>query len=940
MKVLQIVALALAVDAAGPAYSDAPAQSAQASVATDVPSIAFEKYTLPNGLEVILSPDHRLPMVAVNLWYHVGPANEAAGRTGFAHLFEHMMFQGARHVPPDTHFQMLEGAGASDINGTTDFDRTNYFETLPANQLELALWLESDRMGYLLDVLDQPSLSNQKDVVRNERRQGVENQPYGIVQEELFHLVYPKGHPYYASVIGSHADIQATQLEDVKDFFKTFYAPNNASIAIVGDFDPAEVKALVAKYFGTFKRGPAIPKLDVTTPSITSERRVVVPDHIELPKVYLAWITPAIYQSGDAEADLAARILGGGKSSRLYKKLVYELQIAQDVTASQYSLVLGSFFSIEATARPGHTAEELEKVIDAEIERFRAEGPSTDEVDRARNTIETELVGGLETLGGFGGVADRLNQYNHYLGDPGYLAKDVARYRTATPAAVKSFAADQLKRSARVVVHGVPGTPDFGPDVPTPKTENVAAGTGAESINADEPWRAKPPKAAAAKQLQLTVPQTFKLANGLTVILDERRNLPIVSAALVFRTGSDANPLDKPGLANFTVAMLDEGTSSRNALQLADDVAQIGATLETASTMDFSRAQVRALKRNAPTALNILADVVLHPTFPQDEVERQRGQRLSQLTEDRQKPSSVAAKVMAAALYGSKHPYGYVELGTEPSVQRMTRADMQAFWKANFVPNNAALIVAGDIGVDELRKLAQAAFGEWQPGKAATPALGAPDTTKAKLALVDKPGAAQTALRVASIGVPRATPDYAALEVMNASLGGLFSSRINMNLREEHGYTYGAGSAFRYRRAAGPFFVSTGVRTDVTGPAVKEIFKEIDRMIATPLTADELDLARDSIVRSLPGQFETSGQVLNSFADVFVFDLGLDYYQRLPQAVNGVTSEAALDVARRHLVPANMIVVAVGDRAKIEPQLKDVGLAPPELRDADGNVIK
>ncbi len=413
-----------------------------------------------------------------------------------------------------------------------------------------------------------------------------------------------------------------------------------------------------------------------------------------------------------------------------------------------------------------------------------------------------------------------------------------------------------------------------------------------------------------------------------------------MSAALVFRTGSDANPFDKPGLANFTVAMLDEGTSSRNALQLADDVAQIGATLETASTMDFSRAQVRALKRNAPTALNILADVVLHPTFPQDEVERQRGQRLSQLTEDRQKPSSVAAKVMAAALYGSKHPYGYVELGTEPSVQRMTRADMQAFWKANFVPNNAALIVAGDIGVDELRKLAQAAFGEWQPGKAATPVLGAPDTTKAKLVLVDKPGAAQTALRVASIGVPRATPDYAALEVMNASLGGLFSSRINMNLREEHGYTYGAGSAFRYRRAAGPFFVSTGVRTDVTGPAVKEIFKEIDRMIATPLTADELDLARDSIVRSLPGQFETSGQVLNSFADVFVFDLGLDYYQRLPQAVNGVTSEAALDVARRHLVPANMIVVAVGDRAKIEPQLKDVGLAPPELRDADGNVIK
>jgi zinc protease len=932
--------MTLALGIAWPAIPAAQMQMPRAPVAPDVPNIDFEKYVLPNGLEVILSPDHRLPMVAVNLWYHVGPANEAAGRTGFAHLFEHMMFQGSKHVPADAHFRLLEGAGASDINGTTDFDRTNYFETLPANQIELALWLEADRMGYLLDVLDQASLSNQQDVVRNERRQGVENQPYGIVQEELIHQLYPKGHPYYANVIGSHGDIQAVQLEDVRKFFKTFYAPNNVSIAIVGDFDKVEVRKLVEKYFGSFQRGPAIPKLDVTTPPITAERRAVVQDRIELPKVYLAWITSPIYRAGDAEAGLAARILGDGKSSRLYKKLVYELQIAQDVTASQYSLVLGSAFSIEATARPGHTAEELERAIDAEIERFRAEGPSADELDRARNTIETEIVGGLETLGGFGGVADRLNQYNHYLGDPGYLGRDIARYRNATTASVKSFAADQLKRTARVVVQGVPGKPDFGPEVPTPKAEKVAAGTGAEAVNADEPWRAQPPKPAPSKPLQLPPPQTFKLTNGLTVILSERPNLPIVSAALVFRTGSDANPLDKPGLANFTVAMLDEGTTSRNALQLADDVAQIGATIETSSTMDLSRAQVRSLKRNAPTALNILADVVLRPTFPQDEVERQRGQRISQLADDRQNPAMVAAKAMAAALYGPRHPYGYLELGTEPSIRQMTREDMIAFWKANFVPNNAALIVAGDIGSEELRKLAQGAFGDWPPGTVTSLALGLPGTTKSKAVVVDKPGAAQSVLRVASIGVPRSTPDYAALEVMNASLGGLFSSRINMNLREEHGYTYGAGSVFRYRRGAGPFFVATSVRGDVTGASVKEIFKEIDGMIAAPLTAEELSLSRESLVRSLPGQFETSSQVLNSFSDVYVFNLGMDYFQSFPQQVNAVKIEAVQDVARRHLIPDRMVVVVVGDRAKIDPQLREMGLGSLELRDSDGNVVR
>src|SRR5229473_2214172 len=314
----------------GPAKATAqgPAKAAAAKPAPlAVPQLKFEKYKLDNGLEVILSEDHRLPLVAVNLWYHVGPANEVPGRTGFAHLFEHMMFEGSRHVPGSSHFHYLEAAGASDINGTTDFDRTNYFETLPSNQLELALWLESDRMGYLPDKLDQANLSNQQDVVRNERRQSVENAPYGVVEEGLFHQLFPKEHPYYGEVIGSHQDIQSAKLEDVRNFFKLYYAPNNASLAIVGDFNPEKARDLVEKYFGPLKRGEDVPKIKAHTPAITAERRAVIQDNVQLPRVYMAWLTSPIFKPGDAEADLAATILGGGKSSRLYKKLVYEKQI-------------------------------------------------------------------------------------------------------------------------------------------------------------------------------------------------------------------------------------------------------------------------------------------------------------------------------------------------------------------------------------------------------------------------------------------------------------------------------------------------------------------------------------------------------------------------------------------------------------------------------------
>ncbi|HKS27156.1 MAG TPA: pitrilysin family protein [Pyrinomonadaceae bacterium] len=900
-------------------------------------ALNFEKYKLKNGLEVILLEDHRLPMVAVNLWYHVGPANERPGLTGFAHLFEHMMFQGSKNIGDDQHFKLLEGAGASDINGTTDFDRTNYFETLPSNQLELALWLESDRMGFLLDTLDAKRLANQRDVVRNERREG-ENSPYGLVEEELFHQLFPKGHPYYASVIGSHADIESARLKDVREFFKLYYAPNNASLAIVGDIDKAKTKALVEKYFGPLPSGQPVPPIDAKTPPITAERRAVVPDQVELPRVYMGWLTDAIYKPGDAEAQMLARILGGGKSSRLYKRLVYDRQIAQDVTASQYSLILGSVFQIRATAKPNVKPEELEKAIDEELDAMRKEGPRPQEVEQARNLIQSQIVRGLEVLGGFGGVADRLNQYNHYLGDPGFLARDLARFDKANASAIQKVAQEKLTKNSRAVVYGVPGKKVVD-DVPKTADEEKSEGATGVNIPGQE-WRKQQPGVGPASALSLPVPRSFKLPNGLTVLFAEQHNLPVVSANLVVLSGSERNPADKPGLASFTADMLDEGTNRRSTLQIADDVAQIGAVLQTGSTSDQSTVSTRVLKKNVDAAFDLMADVALNPAFTEKEIERVRKNRLTQILQQRDNPNALSNRVFYNAVYGDKHPYGFIELGTAESTKAMTRDDMMSFWKTGYVPENAALVVAGDITEREVRALAEKYFGKWEGKGSKTTVPNAQASASRRLIIVDKPGSPQTVLRVGHVGVARSSPDYVPLQVMNTGLGGLFSSRINMNLREKNGYTYGAFSTFVFRRGAGPFYTGGSVRTDVTAPATREIFNELERIRTSEMMADELTTAKDAFARSLPGLFETTAQTVGSLSQLFVYDLPLDYYRQLPARINAVTVADIRRVAEKYLTPNNMVIVAVGDRSKIEAEMKKLNLGAVEVRDLEGQPVK
>ena len=916
-----------------PASNALAVPSADAATPTTAPEIKYERYKLDNGLEVILHEDHKLPIVAVDLWYHVGPVKERAGRTGFAHLFEHMMFEGSKHVGEKAHFKYLEAAGATDINGTTNFDRTNYFETIPANELELALWLESDRMGFLLDTLDRAKLTNQRDVVRNERRQSVEGQPYGIVDETVFHLLYPSTHPYYADVMGSHADVEAARLADVRAFFTQYYSPNNATIAIAGDYDPATIKALLEKYFGPLPSAPKENVAPVVTPPITTERRATVTDTVQLSKVTLAWLAPPAFSPGDADAGIAALILGTGKASRLYRELVLKQQIAQSVNCYDDSEALASNFICEMIAKQNVTPEKLEAEAEKIIDGFLKDGPTAEEVEWARNKTETQMISGLERLGGFGGIADMLNQYNQYTGDPGYLPKDLARYDAVTPQSIHDLARTTLGKDQRVVVYGVPGKKVLN-DVPRSPDDTDAnvkiTPSHTPEFEQAQAWRATAPKPGPERALILPKPAVFKLDNGLSVYLVERHALPIASAQFVTLAGAAGNPVDRPGLAGITAAMLTEGTGKRSADEIAIRAAMLGTNLGSSSNSDIAQLSVSVLKRNLGGGLELIADSAEHPAFLAKDLDRIRELRLTSLVEQEDNPIQLALRAGTLNLFGASSPYGYDALGTADSLKSITRDQIEGFYTSHYGPKSSLLVITGDVTPGEARQFAEAAFGKWNSAAMAPKVPPAPAPPQRRILLVDKPGSPQTALLAFGVGMERNSPDYPAVTVMNTMLGGLFSSRINMNLREAHGYTYGAFSFYWFYRGVGPFIAGARVRADVTAPAANELFKELESIHTTPLTDAELRMSKDSIIRSLPGSFESADSVNGQIQDLWTYSLPLNYYEKLPAQIEGVTSADAQQAAAKYVKPQNLLVIAVGDKSKIEGGLKNLNLAPVE----------
>jgi zinc protease len=906
-----------------------------------LPEIKYEKYTLPNGLTVITHEDHRLPLVAVDLWYHVGPLNERPGRTGFAHLFEHMMFEGSEHVGEKAHIKYVQSAGATDVNGTTSFDRTNYFETMPSNQLELALWLESDRMGFLMEGLNRELLTNQRDVVRNERRQG-EGRAYSVADEAVFHLLFPKDHPYYGEVIGSHADIESARIADVRDFHQQFYTPNNASIAIAGDFDPAQLRALLAKYFGPIPKGPAVEPVTAVTPPITSQRRATITDTVKLSRLSVAWLTPARYTPDSYSAHAAMFALGMAKASRLDQALVYKSQVAQSVECGIDGLKLNGIATCDITAKPGVKLEDLEATLWSELARLQHEGPTADEVESYKATNLTEKISGLQRLGGFGGVADTLDQYNQYTGDPGFLPKDVAMTEAVTIAGAQAAAQKYLTKDSAVVVYCVPGKKvlDDVPRSPDDTDANVKiTNPYTPEFEASQEWRRNKPAAGPASAIHLPVPTEFSLPNGLKVMVLENHALPVLTAELVSRAGSFDNPEGKSGLATLTSEIMSDGTVSRDLTKLAQDQEHIGTHVTTMAAMDSSSVSMSLLSYHAGEGMNLLADVALHPAFRAEDVDRRRKQRLLRIAQESDTVQNMALRVGPKLLFGDT-PYGMTSTGTTESVTALTPTDISGFYSGHYGPGDSVLVLVGDLSRAQAEKLARQYFGKWTAPTAAAPAAPpAPAPPSTHVVIIDKPGAPQTALAAMGVGVPANSPDVNTLSVLNYTLGGSFGSRINMNLREVHGYTYGASSSFIPFHDGGEFYVMSLVRTDVTGPAAKEMMSELRNFPANPSSADELAAAKEASIRSLPGRFETTAVTARAIDNLFVYNRPLDYYASLPAKFAAVSQEDIARAAKQYLHPDQLILVAAGDRAKIEPALKDANLGPVEVRDIDGNLV-
>lgn len=902
-----------------------------------LPKLQYKEIRLKNGLRVIMHVDKSTPIVAVNLWYHVGSKNEVVGRTGFAHLFEHMMFQGSKNYNDD-YFKPLQEAGAT-INGSTNADRTNYFEVVPSNFLELALFMEADRLGGLLDAMTQEKLDNQRDVVKNERRQRYDNQPYGTAFEKISEIIYPKDHPYNWTTIGSLTDLSNASMDDVKAFFRQYYVPNNTSLVIAGDFDVKQAEKWVEKYFGTIPTGAQITRPAPPTPKIDGEIRKSFEDSVQLPRLYMVWHTVAANHPDEAALDMLQFVLSSGRGSRLQSNLVYGKQLAQDAFASHFSREIAGQFQVTSTARPQKSLDEIEKEINAEIERIKKEPPTAEELSRALNVIESQTIFGMQTVLG---KADQMNSYATFQGKPDGFQSDLDRYRKVTPADIQRVANTYLNGN-RLVMSFVPRKGER----PTSRTNNPADTPTSTSARKEaekkQDYSANLPKPGPNPSFALPSIDKQKLSNGMNVWIVKQSELPIISMNMVFNSGGTADPQDRAGLASFTASLLNTGTKTRSAVDIANQLQSIGASVNAGSNWDSANVSMQTLTKNLDKALEIYTDVVTNPTFPETEFKTLQGRSLVALRQRKDNPNAIANVAYSSLLYGKNHPYGKTLTGDENSIKALTREEIEKFYATYYRPNNATLIVVGDTDAKTILPKLESAFANWKPADVKPIAVPTAVTfDKPGIYIVDKPGAAQSVLSIGQVGVSRDNPDFFPLVVMNSILGGQFSARVNMNLREEKGYTYGARTAWSFRRGAGPFEASADVQTAVTKESVEEFMKELNGIRgAIPVSSAELEYNKQSLIRRFPGGFETVGQISGQLSNLVVYGLPDSYFNEYISKINAVTLDDVNRVANKYLTPDKMAILIVGDRKVIEPRLREIEGWGGAIRflDADGNLI-
>ncbi len=897
---------------------------ATASAATDPfdidVDIPYTLHTLDNGLTLIVHEDHKAPIAAVNVWYHVGSKNEVQGKTGFAHLFEHLMFNGSENYDDD-YFRATEKLGATTLNGTTSFDRTNYFQNVPVNALDAILWLESDRMGNLLGAITQEKLDEQRDVVKNEKRQG-ENGPYGKGADIQYKNIYPAGHPYSWLPIGSMEDLDAASLEDVHEWFNKYYGAANTVIVVAGDVNTASVITRVEHYFGEIKPGPPITRHESFVAKLTGTMKQVSFDRVPQTMLLKSWNIPGHSTRASNYLSMVGDALTSGKNSRLYKRLVYDEQLVSSVSAYVSGYEIAGTFEISAMVNPGGDVDRVNAIINEELARFLSKGLTKKELARIKIQNISGFVQALENVGGFGGKSDLLASNYIYNGDPTFYKKELEWIKSATRDDLRSAAIEWLSDGQyQLEIRPFPAM--------------QAADSTVDRSGIPEPG--EPPLA------KFDSFERAALSNGLNVIFARRDTIPVVKMQLSIDAGFASDQFGKPGTAKLAMSMLDEGTTRRDALTINEELIMLGASIGAGSNLDTSFVTLSTLSSTLNDSLAVYADVVLNPSFPEKELERLRLQMLTAITREQQSPIAMAQRVLPQILYGKAHAYGNPRTGsgTTASVSTITLPEIRDFHSTWFKADHATLVVVGDTTLALLLPKLEQAFGKWKPGPIPTKNISEvskPDHIS--LYLVDRPGSEQSILFAASLATPKANPDEIATEAMNDIIGGLSTSRINMNLREDKGWSYGAQSGLFNAKGQRIFFVYSSVQTDKTADSIREVMRELNDYVgASPALAEELAKSKASNTLSLSGRWESSGAVLGSISQIVQYALPDSYFNEYAAEVQALTLDEVRRISKRIIQPEKLTWVVVGDRAVIEPKLRELGFGTIELIDSDGNAL-
>jgi len=912
--------------AAAPAGKSVPIPSLVSQV-----SIPHTMFKLANGLTVIVHEDHKAPVVAVSVWYNVGSKDEPAKKTGFAHLFEHLMFNGSENLPGD-YFTYLQQIGATDYNGTTWFDRTNYFETVPAGALERTLFMESDRMGHLLGAVTQGVLDNQRGVVQNEKRQG-DSRPGGLVEYAVQEGLFPPGHPYHHTTIGSMADLDAASLADVKQWFRDKYGPNNAVLVIAGDTTPAQARPLVEKYFGDIPKGPVNRPAMASVPTLAKARTVAMKDNVATTIIQHYWAVPGLLNSQMEALDIGASVLGGLASSRLDKIMVRDEKIAVGVNASMEPYHRIGIFSVQALVKPGVDPKLVSKRLDEIMADYIAKGPSADEVQRAVMSEVSGEIRGLESVGGFGGKAVTLAEGQTYAHDSNFYKRTLEKYAAITPAAVRTTMQKWLRRPALTVVLS-PGEraayneakPTSPPSSPTDKTEGAVKGN-----------RPIPPvgQLAALEFPDITHTQ---LKNGIPLEYAQRTAVPTTQLALVFNAGEAADAPDSRGLAAFTMNLMDEGTASMSSQELAEAQERLGASVGTSNTSDRSMAVLSALSPNLAPSLDILADVVRNPAFQSAEIDRIRAQTLTGIKQFQRDPTRVGNRLLPTVLYGPGHPYGGPAGGDPAAIGRFQRADLAGFEQRWIRPDNLKIFVVSSLPLAQVKALLDDRFGNWTAPAVAkgVKAFTAPPPRPAaqKILLVNRTGAPQSSIIGFQLLPVDPKSDVVPLSAANDILAGNFLSRINMDIREDKGWSYGVSGRPQLLEKAVPYVISAPVQADRTGDSLAELNAQVGDFLSTKgVTDEELTRTIARSINELPGRFEGSDDVLNAMMTMDLLGRPDHYYEKLAPEYRAQTQASLNDAARKVIDPKGFTWIVVGDAAKIRPQLEKLGL-PIEVVEA------